>query len=257
VDPGVRIRLEGRLETVERTCQLLELALPDVRSGLWAYVGHVLDEADDAQVAVATGTVRTMAKTETALSRTVRRVDRARGCFERAVAAEAARRGVPPGSVRQQIDRLIADRVLFEAQLKSPFNSLLLPLAGVLGLATVVAWHHPVGWIAPALLAVFLGAVALAHSGSRFVLVTRDRLVVDGEVTPIAEIRVVETDGEAGDRPWPYVLHIGTRALPRIIRLPWIPQELVDAFAACGVEIRRYEWPFDGMRLNRRSRFKS
>jgi hypothetical protein len=257
VDPGVRIRLEGRLETVERACQLLELAVPDVRNGQWAYVGHVLDEVDCAQVAAATGAVRAMARSEAALSGTVRRIDRARDRFERAIEAEAARRGVDEPSARQQVERLAADQVLFETKLTSPLNALLVPMAGLVALATVVTWHYPEGWIAPALIGLFLGILALTHSGSCFILVTRDRLVVDGVATPISQIRVVQTDGKAGDRPWPYVLHIGTTAFPRMIRLPWIPQEMIAALADCGVEIRRYEWPYDGWQINRRSRFKS
>jgi hypothetical protein len=246
VDDGVRIRLEGRLEIVERAAALLELSLPDLRSGQWAFVGHVLDEVDGGQVAAATSAVRAMARTEPELWRAVKRIERARGKVHRTIAAIAARRGLPAGRPRELLDTLASDRVLFETKLTSQFNSMLIPIFGLLALATFITWHHPEGWIAPALIGAFLTVLALVHSGSRYILLTRDRLVVDGTATPIDEIRVVQTDGQAYDRPWPYVMHVRTTGLPRIIRLPWIPPELVDALAECGVEVRRYEWPLEG-----------
>jgi len=257
VESDARIRLEGRLETVERLAGLFEVVPAYVRDRQWAVAQRALEQLASAESSAAIAAVRKMAGEFPELGILLGRLERARFRAERAVRAAARTRGVIDVDARAELGQLLADEVLYEARLRSPLSGLMVPLYGLIAVAGLLTWHDSAAWVGVLMLAAFVTALGLVHGGSVFVLVTKDRLVVNRLIVPLDRVVRIQTDCLERYRPWQYVLGIRTERSSHSARLPWIPQELVSALAEAGVAIDRFEWPYGGQHFNHRERFKS
>jgi hypothetical protein len=234
-----RIRLEGQLEEVERAAAVLELALPPARLGSWTRVKIALDTVGVPQVWRAVRATREMAKTEPELAPVLRRLDATRIAIADAVHAAARKRAFAPGTVGQELDRLAADEVLYEAQLRNPRSTVVVPILFFLVAVSIAASHSPgaaVGVLAVALLISF-GLVPFLFS--THVLLTRQALIIGGRSVRTADVRRVELRVAETRGATPYLIRVELKGNALVDRLPDAPLELDAALLKVGIETER------------------
>lgn len=247
MEADARIRLEGRLERVEQATLEAQGALDALKHNAWQPAANVL--AADLRESVAA--VRAMAAEEPSLERVLARFERAHRRLERAVAMKAAQRGVDEAPPREQLRTLLADQVLYEAKLRNPMPSFAVPIYGALVLIVLMEHHQPLALVFPAMVGAFVSLLVVSYGAATSVLVTEDRLVVGSQVVKLGDVLRVTTDVRNSGAPRPYTLTIELKRWIRTLKLPWIPQELVQALVSRGVAIERREWPYESNRLSR------
>jgi hypothetical protein len=234
-----RIRLEGKLEELERTITVLEGALPAVKNGNWPAARAALDTVATPDVRGALQAARAMAKNEPELDGMLRRIDGVRIALVDTIHAAARSRALPSMTVRQELERLVADEVVYEARLRNPPVAVYFPL-GFFFMVTVFATKAAPGAVLP-LLAVFgliaIGLVPFAISTT--VLITKEALIIDGKPIRIAEIRRVELQSVNPRLARPYVLRVERVDGVREVRLPEVPWELDAALRRLGIATER------------------
>jgi hypothetical protein len=234
-----RIRLEGQLEEIERAAAVLELALPPAKKGSWGPVKIAYDTVGVPSVWRAVQATREMAKAEPELETVLRRHDAARIAIADAVHAAARKRALPSATVRQELDRLAADEVLYEARLRSPSSSLVFPFVGVFAVMLIAA---------PVPIRIVLAVVAAAVTFffglvpfllSTHVLLTRETLIIGMRSVRTADIRRVVLRSGFAQSSTPYLITVELTGGSLEDRLPEAPLELDAALRRLHIETQR------------------
>jgi hypothetical protein len=232
-----RIRLEGKLEELERATFAVETALASARRGHWAVVLRGLEEAGTKDVSEAVEAARKLAPLEPELERPLKRLDQARVKLANLIGARATERGLPIASLRTRVQMLIDEPVLFDRRLTTPgVGFMAVMFGGLLAFPLVTAPQHVLCPVA--FFAIFMAIVFVPHFFGVRVRVARHAVVIGREVAPIAElVRVRLSRSWRKTNPYDVEMVMKTRILRA--RLPWVPQELCEAIESLGVEVER------------------
>jgi hypothetical protein len=234
-----RIRLEGRLEELERATRALELARPQVKQGHWQAAKDALGELVGASLAEARGQALTLARSEPELTGVLRRMDTAGLRLVEAVHRKAKANGVTGSSAAAELDALAAQQVLFERQLRSPW-ALFMPFFAVCVVGIGAAFAAKGAWPALPFISTFVGLFTWQYVRAPHVLVAKDVVVVNGRATPTAEVeRVLFAPGFLKDtHQMTLRLKIGSVGFT----LPTLPDALVGALRSVGLEVTHRQW---------------
>jgi hypothetical protein len=229
-----RIRLEGRLEVLEGATRALADARALVKQGNWPAAKAALQEAAGPRVVEATGQAQSLALTEAELLNVLRRLDAARRQLIAAVDREARARGVGTASAEAKLDALLAQQVLFEAELRSGW-AIVVPFFALpaLGIAAMAASKG--AWVAVPFVLAFVGLFSWQYARAPRVVVAQDVIVVGGRATAVTEIeRVTFQPGFLKDT---FQMTLRLRHGSVGFTLPTLPGELVEAVRALGLEV--------------------
>jgi hypothetical protein len=234
-----RIRLEGQLEEVERAAAVLELALPPAKKGAWGPVKIAYDTVGVPSVWRAVQATREMAKAEPELETVLRRHDASRIAIADAVHAAARKRAIPSATVRQELDRLAADEILYEARLRNSSSTLAIPFLFIIGLILVAAPDpiRIVFVVVAASVVLFFGLVPYLLSTR--VLLTRETLIIGMRSVRTANIRRVELRATRPQSAMPYDIKVELNQGALEDQLPDAPLELDAALRRLDIETQR------------------
>jgi hypothetical protein len=228
-----RIRLEGRLEQLERATAAIEGSMASLRNGEIGVVQCVLDDIGTPELREATERVREMSKTEPELRAALRRLDRARVALANAVRRLARARGVPAMPVQEQVKRLIAEPLLWEDTVKSDWAPFTLTVAGTAFMCLFTQAFTVHVWAAALVgSTVFVAAMAYLFRRTHIVL-TRAALVVDDQAFPLEEIERVRFEPAIRSPMCRMVVRLRIGSVS--VSLPEIPEGLPEALRSAGV----------------------
>jgi hypothetical protein len=237
-----RIRLEGRLEELERATRALELARPQVQRGNWPSAQAALAELASPRLVDATGQAQALTRAEPELVAVLRRVQTAREGLVRAIEAKARDHGIAAASVEAKLEALAAQKVLFEREgSRGGVFAILFLVSFALAVTLGLAVSGPAA-AAPFILA-GICVFGWLYGRAPCIVVAQDVLVIDGTATPIADIERATLQ--------PGLLK-GTQTLTLRLKhgsigfsLSIAPDGLVAALKSLGIEISRHEqwWP--------------
>jgi hypothetical protein len=234
-----RIRLEGKLEEVERAAAVLELALPPAKMGSWVPVKIALDTVGVPRVWRAVRAARELAKTETELQTVLGRLDGVRIKLADAVHAAARQRAIPTATVRQELNQLAADAVLYEAQLRNSWGLAAVPFLFVYGVILFGALHARAAVLPVIGMALFMSIGLVPFLFSTRVLVTRQTLIIGKRAVRTADVQhvVIRSTGRRTATPYDIRVELAQGALED--QLPDAPLELDAALRKLGIETER------------------
>jgi hypothetical protein len=235
-----RIRLEGKLEEIERTTAMLDTALTSARNGQWATVLLAFDDTARPQVSTAVEAAQKLVKVDRELVAPLRQFERARTRLDAFVQERARKRGMQSDSLRKLVEMLRDEDLRFDEYVRSLWAVLWMVQLGLLTVAGIV--------FAPPILFLALFATFFTLPGllGKRVVVTGRTLTIGKTVVPITDI--VRVRFSLSPRPGSFsrcVAVIETRGGTVEARLPRVPIEAVDALKSLRIEVERRDqwWP--------------
>lgn len=238
VDRSLRIRLEGRVEQLERAIAAWEEAVSSAKHGDFTKAAQMLDR----------GEVSAPPSSDPGLLNLAAKQNELRRELESLVQARLGMFGVPAIDLARGAEWLTTEPVRYEHhRLTLAFFRVLLPLVFFLfpltGLTLLTG-----GPVAVALLAACvvpaLGFV-VRHYGRSDVVLTDRRMLVDGRTIELEGVKRVVFVKKL-DRQWPSPVRIEFRSDRRVFEVAPIrhsPDELRNAFIRMGLEVGS-DWSF-------------
>lgn len=230
-----RIRLEGRLETVERATWALERGLRAADRADWEPLRRAIELQESAEVRQALEQVQKMTAQDPALSRTLDRFWAAVHTAEHRVVARALTLRMSPAPLLPAVRGLCEDPVVFTGRKSKRWMVQAVTVAAVLAVsAAAIAskGHFPFYLIA--LLVIALRSSKLSPMN---VIVTRHRVLLKDEVLDLHDVvsaKFEKRDREERELPFTLVLRL-KNGQQRVEHVPEVDRRLVDALRGGGV----------------------
>jgi len=237
-----RIRLEGRLEQIERATAVLESTLPSIRRGAVDVAQRVLDETSTPEVWAAVRRARELSDEEPELKPILAKLDRVKVKLADTVHALARARGVPPSSVRREVEKLLEAPVVYESRLFNHAAFFVVPIAGTWLLFVITAMVTQDAWGPLPMFAGFGILMLWSVARTTKVVVTQEALVVNGAVTPVSTIERVSFESTCS-RQTRYRMVVRLHHGSLSYELPTSPGDLLRALTRVGVAVeQRGSW---------------
>lgn len=231
-----RIRLEGRLEVLERAVATMREAIVRARRDEFSLLGEAMalnvDEARDqiARLAPHDPELEQLQRTWVSLQVEAQRVVRARARLMK----------VPAQPLKQAVESLRAEPVLYEDVARPPLAWLAPTVFLLMTAIEVTAMQSPAPLLMHGSVGVYL---AIRWWLSPTLRVTRLRVFVGEQVFELADLKGVEIERlfVRSTRPWR--LTASLRSGVRVeVRIPDAPLAFTDALHRVGVPISRKDW---------------
>jgi hypothetical protein len=231
----MRIRLEGRLEEVERAAAALETGLEHSEQGHFT----LLREALKLDTSEARTHVAKLAPREYELQVLLRRWERLHARVARTVSKRARIMGVPEVPLQGALDALAAERVAYEEVVRN--RAVWLPIVA-LAVMSVLALKHTHQLMVVAVYAAVGFFAVLSHvMAAARVIVTDRRLIIGANRVPLVDVRCLIIERMRRRSARPFLLTVQLRNGSRLEqRMPHVPRAFVKTMEAAGVEVTQH-----------------
>lgn len=235
-----RIRLEGRLETVEKTVAALERGLHAADQLDWAPLLAAVQQQQSPEVREACEHVERLSPQDPAVGKTLARLWSLVRAAEKKVLARQRSLRMYSASLAQGLEQLIDDPLVYRGR-RSRRWMVLAPTAALYAGVVAILWNGKLNFW-PSSLGFLL--ILLAQSpklAAMNVSVTRRRVLLKTAAVPLSDVRLAKLTSRAEER-WrrapPFRLTLQLQSGEELYEdLPEVDPALVDALQAGGVKV--------------------
>lgn len=232
-----RIRLEGRLETVEKTVSALERGLAAADQLDWAPLLLALRQQLSPEVREACEHVNRMSSEDRALGKTLARLWSLVRAAEKKILARQRALRIDSASLVQTLEQLIEDPVVYRGRKGRRWIAASV-LAGVYAAVFAISWNSKHNYGLPMMPLFFVLLAQAPRLSAVNVTVTRHRVLLKSAVARLADVRVAKFTGREKYQRSPFRLTLELTSGEVLTEdLPEVDAALVEALQAGGVKV--------------------